>query len=1203
MADAIFIIELICTCCIVCSFLIGLSEMVAGHLNAKYMEIRKEWRLLDALLKDHAEVLHSADQIKQNAEQLFDSELIHAGWTVQLNAMQQWIKDAGKLVKKMESFRDLKNKRKSPLWLVSFFIYLPEMYFVLDLVKWHNKALQKKPYADIYASLEQSRSKVMSLQDRSSIVVEPRPPPVGLSSDDHQLISSLKKPDWDMSGSEEKQIKKFITDLWLLNAFMKDIEQLKELETNMEKFWVKAAKKTIHKAKDAIATISNPTRANWKSWQKLKKDMTHFDARISKLLESKEKSDFKFIRRESSKSAAHPSDQPEEYTFHHEYQQITGDMDFLSALNNIQNWLNQLPETSGKLSSAVSSLRKELESTQQLFKDTKTTEHASNARHACLEQLKKLAPEAEQYSKTHTEDSEQCPSDFIKQLETTIITLQRRMKVYSIEVTKECCSVIGLEEDIHELVRRLTTNSESEQNSVISILGMKGIGKTTLAKEVYHHKTITNHFEVHCWVSVPAWSNEIDLLNTVGSKVLPDWNQVEQRGKKYWTKKMCKLLKEKRCLLVFDNVLSRETLDALKMAFPVAEMTNGSRILLTTGIKAFADYSNAHDDPNNCIQCYPLRLRTQEESWEFFTQMVHISSSKKELIANAKKVVGKTGGLPLAIFRLGYLLARNTLVTPAELSRSRERISYGRNQSPWLDTKEMNKEELQKGYFELFPGGDFEIPARRLVALWVAKGLVKLKEDEKRTQEEVAHEYLSKLVDRNTIQVVQRKPNGDIKTCCLPSALRELLLRDKGTNSTTRSWSQSTSSDQQHVAYHFDDNDASFSRINGLNTNSANVLNGSYPRSILFFDTREGNKPGEEIGEFLRRGIACGFFAKLEVLDLERVFKPKVPETIGKLKKLKYLGLRWTYIEIIPETIGKLENLETLDMKYTDVRTLPSSIWKLKNLRHLYLNQNCLIKFPHLPSAIFMKNLLTLSGVFMDKANLVKYRLDKVVVLRKLVLAFQLGVPEQKVLAKWIEKLTHLQSLTLSSIDEKGAPQPLKLKPLSKLEQLSSLHFLGRLEKSDRVINGLPESLTHITFSATEIKEVSMPILGKLPKLKSLSLISGSYQGTAIICSKDDFPQLFVLKLWNLNSLEKLDVEEGAMRNLRELEIRSCSNLKTTTGLTHLKILQEIKLTNMPKKCTDDIVNNFAAAVAESAGEIHSPAIKIEYSKSCQMKL
>ncbi|PQM38692.1 Disease resistance protein RPM1 [Prunus yedoensis var. nudiflora] len=130
-----------------------------------------------------------------------------------------------------------------------------------------------------------------------------------------------------------------------------------------------------------------------------------------------------------------------------------------------------------------------------------------------------------------------------------------------------------------------------------------------------------------------------------------------------------------------------------------------------------------------------------------------------------------------------------------------------------------------------------------------------------------------------------------------------------------------------------------------------------------------------------------------------------------------------------------------------------------------------------------------------------------------------------------------------------------------------------------------------------------MPMLGKLPKLKSLSLIYGSYQGTAITCSKDDFPQLFVLKLWNLNSLEKLDVENGAMRNLRELEIRSCSNLETTTGLTHLKILQEIKLTNMPKKCTDDIVNNFAAAVAQSAGKIHSPAIKIEYSKSCQMKL
>ena len=103
---------------------------------------------------------------------------------------------------------------------------------------------------------------------------------------------------------------------------------------------------------------------------------------------------------------------------------------------------------------------------------------------------------------------------------------------------------------------------------------------------------------------------------------------------------------------------------------------------------------------------------------------------------------------------------------------------------------------------------------------------------------------------------------------------------------------------------------------------------------------KKESKPGEEVGNFLHRGISSGCFLMLLVLDLENIFRTKLPEAIGKLVQLRYLGLRSTFLETVPSSISKLQNLQTLDMKHTSVNTLPNSIWNLQQLRHLYLTES-----------------------------------------------------------------------------------------------------------------------------------------------------------------------------------------------------------------------------------------------------------------------
>ena len=345
--------------------------------------------------------------------------------------------------------------------------------------------------------------------------------------------------------------------------------------------------------------------------------------------------------------------------------------------------------------------------------------------------------------------------------------------------------------------------------------------------------------------------------------------------------------------------------------------------------------------------------------------------------------------------------------------------------------------------------------------MWVAEGLVTPSGVEQKPPELVAKNILRELISHNLVQVVERKPNEKEKKCSFPSALRDLWLR-------------SNASFDQRLAYNADEHDASSTLSHGSSKNLQNLLRSCRnPRSILFFDTREGNKPGEEIGNFLSLGITSGHLLQLQVLDLEHVFRPQLPNSIGKLIHLTYFG--WTYLEKIPPSIGNLTNLQTLDVEHTYIRILPSSIWKLKKLRHLCMNQIYRSQIKHQPSGSSLQNLHTLRGAFIDKDSPLKDGLRRLTNLRKLALAFQLNLSQQIALAESLLKLKQLKALKLKSINGMGRPQDLKVAFLLGLENLSNLYLFGKLENTS--INRLPQSLTDLTLFTSGLIDDPMPEL------------------------------------------------------------------------------------------------------------------------------
>lgn len=284
----------------------------------------------------------------------------------------------------------------------------------------------------------------------------------------------------------------------------------------------------------------------------------------------------------------------------------------------------------------------------------------------------------------------------IGRISRTIQLSRRCIQEYDIETREESSSVVGLEEDICAVVSLLTTNKEDR--SVISVVGIRGIGKTTLARKIYHHGVVVDHFPSRAWVSVPKNCNGHAFLEDVAKQVLSSLKLEENDNvAASWMIRVRDVLKEKRYLLVLANISTMEECDTLRKAFPIT--ASGSIILLTTRDDTVASQADRYNPS------YQLQLRTKEESWQLFTQVVHFRPKDRFL---AKEIFKKCGGLPQAILFVGYLMSReNVNSTAEELKRVLDFITQ--NDTQLLKTftiRSINRDRhlLQcLSYFKLFP--------------------------------------------------------------------------------------------------------------------------------------------------------------------------------------------------------------------------------------------------------------------------------------------------------------------------------------------------------------------------------------------------------------------------------------------------------------------------------------------------------------------
>ncbi|KAI5311264.1 hypothetical protein L3X38_000372 [Prunus dulcis] len=726
--------------------------------------------------------------------------------------------------------------------------------------------------------------------------------------------------------------------------------------------------------------------------------------------------------------------------------------------------------------------------------------------------------------------------------------------------------IVGLEAKVEELVMHLVEN----EDPVIAIWGMGGTGKTTLAKEVYHHNAVRRHFDCFAWMCISEEFEVRRVLEEILVQFISPTNEHREEIASMDDDEIAGILfrlqGEKRCLVVIDDIWTNQAWSLLRLAFPPYDAT-GSKILLTTRNEEVAIYAARY---GFIWHCNPLNW---DESWELFENIAFSGRNDRgpEIFERMKelgvRMIRHCEGLPVAIVTLAGLLARKK--TLDEWNRVYENIhrNYieGYTSVHWMLA--MSYDDLPYYlkpcflYLGQFPE-DFEIPAKELTQLWIAEGFISLAQQKQRllaTVEDVAYNCLSELVERRIVQVGKRGSVRKIKTCRMHDIMRELCLSKAREEDFLKIVNFSNIGHEptgkvRRLALYFDGNDVELV--------SSRYESHDHVRSLLFFGPK--NWIPKSTTYILSTFKDLKFLRVLKVEYMVR--EVRLPTEIGNMLCLKFLSLRKSNIIWLPPSLGNLICLQTLNLDFchSNDRTpiIPNVIWKMEQLRHLYLPYYSSSSVLRLSNLCNLQTLSCVSSDFCDMSDL-----TKLTNLRKL--GIRLSRPVQN-----LEELLRSASSTLNRIQSLFVKNDVGVNIQEEVMQIVlsccriyKLKLYGPIKELSTDPQHYP-NLTKLSLCECHLEDDQMAILERLPNLRILSLQSLSFQESTktLVCSSGGFLRLETLSLEDLETLEEWRIEEGAMPSLLQLGIHCCYILKTVPhGLIYITSLRDFTIGRMPR--------------------------------------
>jgi hypothetical protein len=210
--------------------------------------------------------------------------------------------------------------------------------------------------------------------------------------------------------------------------------------------------------------------------------------------------------------------------------------------------------------------------------------------------------------------------------------------------------VYGREEDKEKIVDFLVDDAFGfEDLSVYPIVGLGGLGKTTLAQLIFNHERVVHHFELRMWVCV---SEDFSLKRMTKAIIEATTKKsCDDLDLEPLQRRLQDLLQGKRFFLVLDDVWDDKQESWQRLRSVLACGGKGASILVTTRLAKVAEIMGT-------IPPHDISKLSDKDCWELFKQRAFGPNEveRSEFVVIGKEILKKCGGVPLAAIALGSLL-------------------------------------------------------------------------------------------------------------------------------------------------------------------------------------------------------------------------------------------------------------------------------------------------------------------------------------------------------------------------------------------------------------------------------------------------------------------------------------------------------------------------------------------------------------------
>ncbi|XP_051133432.1 late blight resistance protein R1-A-like isoform X2 [Andrographis paniculata] len=331
--------------------------------------------------------------------------------------------------------------------------------------------------------------------------------------------------------------------------------------------------------------------------------------------------------------------------------------------------------------------------------------------------------------------------------------------------------IVGLEIQQNHIFERLTTGQSSLE--VIPIIGMTGIGKTTLAQSIYGSKCVSNHFEIRIWITMFQECTVRDVLLQIFICKDTQYHSSSLLSASHLGEILYKYLFIWRYLIVLDDIWSWEIWNGIRIFFP--DSGTMSRIIVTSRLSNVETYFG--------FAGIQMSFLDRVKSWELLCETIFGTEGCPNELENVGKVIAcNCKGLPLSILLIGKLLKKSRSNKECWEDVARDMASFSN-----LEAEEGYRKILLLCYKSLpehlrrclllmlhFPERD-GIYVFRLIGHWVAQDFVE-SYDNNKSLKEVGREYLEDLVERNLIMMVYESGlTRKMTKCYLRDSTRDML--------------------------------------------------------------------------------------------------------------------------------------------------------------------------------------------------------------------------------------------------------------------------------------------------------------------------------------------------------------------------------------------------------------------------------------------